>query len=117
MVIAIYMLLDIVYIARVMPRKKMSNEKQIQSLYTQIEVYGMNESLKKILEHLRCVFPLQAEKISRERKDKNIPIPEMWELTVYLVEAIEAIYECDVLRAGLRRLTKENDKLRQMRLL
>jgi hypothetical protein len=94
----------------------MNNENQIQSLYVQLEQHEMTGLAWEILTYLRNTYPEISRKIKNTRYEKSIPIPEQWELASLLVRACESAYECDVLRAGLRRATHEIEKLRQLKL-
>ena len=94
----------------------MNNENQIQSLYVQLEQHEMTGLAWEILTYLRDTYPKMADEIKKIRHEKNVPIPEQWELASLLVRACESAYECDVLRAGLRRATHEVEKLRQLKL-
>ena len=95
----------------------MNNENQIQSLYARIDRYEMTGMTQEILTYLRNAYPEISQKIRDTRYEKSISIPEQWELASLLVRACETVYECEVLRAGLRRAIRENDSLRQMKLL
>jgi hypothetical protein len=94
----------------------MNNENQIQRLYVQLDQYEMTGMAQEILTYLRNTYPEITRKIRDTRYEKSIPIPEQWELASLLVSACGTVYECEVLRAGLRRATHEIEKLRQLKL-